>query len=280
MKKVLLVAALAVLSFSACKNDGQVVAKVGGTKITENMLIERLAMTPPEYQNYVNTPMGRKNFIDGVVREQIMLESAKEAGVAKKADFKNQVKAFEEQQERQLSEYKKQLMFEMFIRDLYTNITATDADIQTYYQENKVMFDKPVEYTVRHILVPTQAEAEAALARIKAGEKFTNVAKEVSVDNSRDNGGLIGPFKKGDLVSSFEKVALSLKNNEMSGVVETPFGYHIISKVSEKTLPKMSFEQSAALIKRLVEQERFDSWYDQMKKTLKVKVNYEFPEAK
>ncbi|MCL2390214.1 MAG: peptidylprolyl isomerase [Endomicrobia bacterium] len=276
MKKTLLFAAVVLIGFSACKRDGNIVAKVGGTKITEAALEEKLAATPPAYQSYVNTPSGRKQFIDSVVREAIVVEAAKQAGVEKRKEYSEALKEFKAEQQRQLEEYKSGLLIETYIKELHSSIMASDADIQKYYDANKEEFEKPVAYTVRHILVSSKEEAESAYARLQKGESFEKVAKEISQDRgSAQNGGLIGPFRKGELVPEFEKVALSLKNNEMSGIVETSYGYHIIFKVSEQILPAVSFESAAPEIRRIIEKERFEKWFEDKRKSLGVQVNYD-----
>jgi parvulin-like peptidyl-prolyl isomerase len=89
-------------------------------------------------------------------------------------------------------------MMEMYIKEIQKNsITASDSEIEKYYEEKKNDFEKPVAVTARHILVPSKEEAQKALDRIKSGESFEKVAKEVSTDKiSAERGGLIGPFKK------------------------------------------------------------------------------------
>lgn len=276
MKKVLLMSIFVAFSFAACKKDeGVVVAKVGGTNITDNLLIEKLQNTPPAYQNFVNTSLGRRQFIEAIVRENIMLEAARQAGVDKRSEYTDAIEDFKREQERQLGEYRDGLLIETYIREIHGNISASEADIEQYYNENKEQFDAPVTYTVRHILVTDRAEAEIALARIESGEKFENVASEISQDTgSAANGGLIGPFRRGELVSEFEKVALDLKSNEMSGIVETTYGFHIIFKVSEERLPSITFEQAKPEIKRTIEKERFDNWFEAARQKLGVTVDY------
>lgn len=280
MKKVLFVAVLAAFCIGACKDQGPVVAKVGGTKITEATLQDKLVNTPPAYQNYVNTPLGRKQFVDAVVRETIMVEAAKQAGVDKRNEYTEAIKEFKTEQERQYKEYKDALLIETYLREVHNSILASEADVEAYYEQNKEMYDKPVAFTVRHILLADKADAEAAYAELEAGTKFETVVQEYSQDRgSVQNGGLVGPFKRGEVVPEFEKAALELKNGEMSAIVDTPFGYHIIYKVSEETLPAVSFDDAKADIKRTIERERFDTWFESTKQKLGVDVNYELPKT-
>jgi parvulin-like peptidyl-prolyl isomerase len=264
------------LSFSSCKKDTQFIAKVGKEKITETMLNEKLATTPAEYQKYANTPLGKKQFIDAVVRESIIVEAAKKEGIEKRAEYKTAVSDFKLEQDKQFKDYKNGLLVEIYIKELREKIKTTDEDIQKYYDDNKDSFENPVAYIVRHILVSDSQTAQSAYERLQSGESFEKVAKEVSQDaGSAANGGLIGPFRKGDSVPEFEQVVVNLKDNEMSGIVESPYGYHIIFKVSEQKLPHISFDEAKGKIKRTLEKERFDAWFANEKQNLKVEVNYD-----
>ena len=275
-KGLLLLSVFAVFSFAGCKEKSPVVAKVGGSEITQSMLAEKLQNTPPAYQNYVNTALGRKQFIESVVRENIMIEAAKQAGVDKKSEYTDAVADFKREQARQLKEYQNGLLIETYLKEIHNTVTASDADIEQYYNQNKQDFDVPVAYTVRHILVTSKEEAETAMSRLQKGEAFETVASEMSQDSgSAANGGLIGPFKKGDLVAEFEKEALALKENEISGIVETSYGFHIIFKVSEQKLAAVPFEQAKPEIKRIIEKERFDNWFEAERRKLGVTVDYD-----
>ena len=85
---------------------------------------------------------------------------------------------------------------------------------------------------VRHILVKTEPEAQEILNKLKAGEDFATLARSYSIDPSKENGGSTGFFSKGDLHPDFEAAVMKLKPNEVSGVVKTPLGYHVIMRVN------------------------------------------------
>ena len=82
-----------------------------------------------------------------------------------------------------------------------------------------------------HILVKTETEAKAVLERIRKGEKFSNIATDVSLCPSGKRGGELGKFGRGQMVKEFENAAFALKKGEISALVKTKFGYHIIKRL-------------------------------------------------
>jgi parvulin-like peptidyl-prolyl isomerase len=277
MKKLIGAGILVLVALSACGKNGQVVAKIGSDKITVKTLQERIQETPPTYQGYLSTNAGKKQFLDLMVRERVVLESAKAAGYDKKDDYKKAVADFKKEQDRRERDYKENLLMELYVRDLHDSkqIGVSDEEVAKYYQDHQSEFAHPQEVVAQHILVPTKEEAEKVLARVKGGEDFATVAKEVSTDPvSASRGGQIGPFRKGDLVPEFENAVFSLKPGQISGIVQTQFGYHVIRKVSEKALPPVSADQAKVDIKKILEKAKFDAWIEQAKKKEGVTVDY------
>jgi parvulin-like peptidyl-prolyl isomerase len=136
------------------------------------------------------------------------------------------------------------------IREL--NAAPTEAAIQKFYETNSTASELPEQVQVRHILLLTMDTATQApltddqmkakkkqiddiLKRARAGEDFAKLAKEYSDDTTtKVNGGELPPFSHGQMVPEFDAAAFSLTNNQISDVVTTKFGYHII-KLLDKT---------------------------------------------
>lgn len=83
-----------------------------------------------------------------------------------------------------------------------------------------------------HILVEKESTAKEVLAKLQKGESFTKLAEQYSIDGTRKRGGDLGSFGRGAMVKEFEKAAFDLKKGEISGIVKTQFGYHIIKRTS------------------------------------------------
>ena len=82
-----------------------------------------------------------------------------------------------------------------------------------------------------HFLVKTEKEVNQVLERLKKGEKFSAIAKDVSICPSKKRGGDLGTFGRGQMVKEFETAAFALDKGQISGIVKTQFGYHIIRRL-------------------------------------------------
>ncbi len=87
------------------------------------------------------------------------------------------------------------------------------------------------EVHAAHVLVKTEKEANAVLERLNKGEKFANIAKEVSLCPSKKRGGDLGTFGRGKMVKEFEEAAFALQKGQTSSIVKTKFGYHVIKRL-------------------------------------------------
>lgn len=129
------------------------------------------------------------------------------------------------------------------LKDISAKVKVTDDEIKDFYDKNQKQFETPEEARARHILIrpdmnatdkdkakeAARAKAEEILNKLKTGANFGDLAKKYSADpGSARLGGELGWFPRGVMVKSFEAAVFSLKKGELSPVVETEFGYHII----------------------------------------------------
>ncbi|MDR2709401.1 MAG: peptidylprolyl isomerase [Elusimicrobiota bacterium] len=269
---------LSVFAFSvilvSCAKDDPVVAKVGKSTILASQVRDRLASLSYPQQDQYN----QKQIVEEMVREAVLIELAKQVGIDKQKSYKQSVEGFKREQERQFEEFKNSLLIEYALQEFQSEVVISDAEIDAYYQIHKEDFDAPTAYVVKHVLTYDRQSAETAYDAIKSGQPFEQVVRQYSQDiSSFENGGTIGPFKKGEVIAEFENAALALSPGEVSQIVETPLGFHIIYKVSQSRMPPMTVQEAQPEIRKFLEQEKFDTWYERKKQELKVKVNYSVP---
>jgi len=89
----------------------------------------------------------------------------------------------------------------------------------------------PNEIHCAHILVKTEKEAQTVIARLEKGDKFANIASEISLCPSGKRGGDLGTFGRGRMVREFEEAAFALQKGQVSPIVKTEFGYHIVRRL-------------------------------------------------
>jgi peptidyl-prolyl cis-trans isomerase C len=159
------------------------------------------------------------------------------------------------------------------------NVQVTDADLQTYYEQNKAQFETPATREVRHILVKSEARANEIYQQLKNGADFATLAKKYSQDpSSKEQGGKF-TAQQGATVPQFDKVAFSLKTGELSKPVKTQFGWHVIMAISDvtpkKTKPLSEVEDQ--IRQQLLEQkrnERINDWIAQLRERFADQISY------
>jgi len=172
--------------------------------------------------------------------------------------------------------------------DLASKIVVTPEEAKKFYDENQNMFKTPEMVRASHILVGVDKGATAeqkaqALEKIKGiqkrlqnGEDFAAVAKEVSDCPSKNQGGDLNFFSKGQMVPPFEKAAFSMKVGDTSDIVETEFGYHIIKLTDKKPEGTVSFDEAKPRIEQHLKAqkvaEEMSKYIDSLKAKAKIEI--------
>jgi foldase protein PrsA len=137
------------------------------------------------------------------------------------------------------------------------DVHVTDAQIKQYFDKNHAAFDKPEQVKARHILVPDLTTAQKVEAELKSGKDFAALAKQYSIDpGSKDKGGDLGTFRRGQMVPAFDKAAFSLPIGQISQPVKSPFGYHIIQVESRTPGQKATLESATPQITDTLRQQQ------------------------
>jgi peptidyl-prolyl cis-trans isomerase C len=164
----------------------------------------------------------------------------------------------------------------------------TDAEAKDFYDKNPDKFKQDEQVRASHILVRVEpnadaktkarakAEIESVLKELKAGGDFAKLAQQHSQDGSAAQGGDLGYFPHGQMVPEFDKVAFSLPVGQLSGVVTTQFGYHVLKVTDRKPARTVPYEEAQAQIKQFLEQQKkqqaADTFIEGLKKKAKIDI--------
>lgn len=226
-----------------------VIAIVGDTKITLDQLNQRISEYPAQYKEFFTKKENKTRLLDDMINEAVLTQEAAKAGVSNNNEFRNR-----------LEQVRKQLMIQLFIQDrIDKKLTVTDDEIKKYYDENKKQFEPTEQVRVRHILVKEEEAAKKLYQQIKNGDDFIELARKNSIDTQTAvNGGDLGWFGPGQMVPEFEKSAFALqKRDDLSEIVKTQFGYHILKLVDKTTRPEVKLDDAKEQIRQnLVNEKR------------------------
>ncbi|AZR71972.1 peptidylprolyl isomerase [Anoxybacter fermentans] len=257
----------------------------------------QLYQTNPQFtQLLLNTESGqelikeyRKQQLEQYIMKMLLVMEAKNRGLSISKERENEffeeqvqqvmkannltkeqlIEALKQQGIGSMDEYKKLLLeqsndfllIEELQNQVFSEITVDDTEISEYYLNHLQQFEREASVHIRHILVKTKEEAEMLKNKLQNGADFKELAKEFSIGPSASRGGDIGFLTKGELIPEIDEVAFSLQPGEISDVVETELGYHII-KV-EEVLPagKVPLEEAKGQIKELLlDQKKQKAW--------------------
>jgi peptidyl-prolyl cis-trans isomerase C len=257
------------------------IAKINGKTITRGDLDAELARMlemasrrlPPERLEQMK-PRLAQQALDGLLLKTLLLQAVEEEQIvltdeemaeAKDKFLKSLPEGMTLENVLQMSnwspeEFEQNLRTDLAINKLLEKhvedvAAPSDKELQEYYDKNPERFEQPESVHARHILIATaqtdteetkaskKAKAEEVREKLVAGGDFAELAKEYSDCPSKNRGGDLGTFYRGQMVQQFEEAAFAQKTNEIGPIVETPFGFHIIQVLEHADAHKVALDE-------------------------------------
>jgi peptidyl-prolyl cis-trans isomerase C len=243
-----------------------VIMTAGAVTIHKSEFEAALKTLPAEYQTMLQQPAGRKQFADDFLRMRLLASEGAKAGLQNDPEVINQLNLMREN-----------LVATAELKKIDSGITVSDAEVQKAYADNAKEYE---QVKARHILIApkgspaaqagkdltdeqAKAKAEDLRKQIVAGANFDELAKKESDDTgSGARGGDLGAFGHGQMVPEFEQAAFAAKVGELTPVVKTQFGYHIIKVDAHENTP---LDQVRPTIEKNLKQTKLHAALDAMK---------------
>ncbi len=265
---VALLVLIGVLATGACerrdvghpsRDPGQVVARING----EPLYREDLEAYVPGEETGALSAEERKTHFDRWVARQLLYEEASRSGVGVSDEI-----------DRQIEQYKKDLVADRLVEEIMkTHAVVTRSEALAYYKAHKDEYN--LEVRVSHILTNTIEDAREA-QQMLATRPFSWVARKMSVDRHTGAGGDLGYLSKGNMLPEFEDVVFKMKVGEVSDIIESEFGYHILKLTDVRTAAnELPFETVVQDISRQLLLRKRMAVYDSLVTALRSKARIE-----
>ena len=218
LRRAALAVALSAVSVPALADEpdaGTVLARVGAVEITLGHAITLRGQLPPQFQQIPAATLFPA-IVDQLIDQELLRQSGEGAlSLGDRLALENEVRNFVSNAA--LTAAVEAAMTEEAIAAAYEAFAAEFAE-----------GEPTTEYNAAHILVQTEEEIAAVIERLEAGEDFADVARDTSRDGSAAQGGDLGWFGPGAMIAPFEEAVMALEPGEISGPVETRFGWHVV----------------------------------------------------
>lgn len=213
--------------------ENKVWAVVAGNEITDKDLNSIIMRYPEDKRTYFEDEQGKKQILEQTIAFELFNKFGEEIKLNKTDEFKEAV-----------NNLSKEILTQMTINKVLSEVTVTDEDAKKFYDENKEKFVEQPTVSAKHILVKTEEEAKDIKNEIVEEKiSFEDAAMKYSTCPSKEQGGNLGSFARGMMVPEFEEVAFKAETGKLSDGVKTQFGYHLILVEDKKEGSEKSFEE-------------------------------------
>jgi peptidyl-prolyl cis-trans isomerase C len=233
----------------------KILAVCAGHEITEKEVKDLIANYPPEQQIYLSSPKAQDELVEQLIGFHLFSKMAEENKIKESREYKET-----------LAKMENELASHMAATSVIDKVTLTEEEAKAYYDANPNQFVSEKQVKAKHILVETEEQGKKILEEIAAGKSFEDAAKEYSTCPSKEKGGDLGYFGKGQMVPEFEKAAFEGTVGEVAGPIQTQFGYHLILVEDIKEEQAVSFEDIREnLMDKLLQQKKQSVYLEKVK---------------
>jgi len=158
-------------------------------------------------------------------------------------------------------------------------VKVTEGEVEEYFEGHRIDFQVPEQIRASQMLLRTKEEALAALKRVRSGEPFADVAREVSLSPDADSGGDIGYFSRSQMPQEFDAVVFSLSPGKVSSVVETAYGFHLFLVTDRREARLRDRDEVAEEVRVLLAAEKGEAIFREWLRGLRQSATIEYNES-
>lgn len=160
-----------------------------------------------------------------------------------------------------LEEWRQDLRQDLLVRKLIERrisrqVKVEKADVEAYYRANQQRFRRAPRVKLQQIVTESKAEAYRLRTQLARGADFARLARASSVAPEAKNGGVAGWFSPGQLPEKLDKVAFALRRGQVSDVVQTPYGFHVLRIIEQENAANLKFSEVQEMIQQKLFQEQ------------------------
>lgn len=307
-------AALATFMLAGCGEDGSgVIARVDSESLDRDEFDQRVRSAliengmDPSQAGAAQLGQAQQMVLENMISQSLMVQAAEDAGMtvspdelelelsfararfASRSEFAAELERRGIDEEDYLTNLGRELLIQKYVEtELAADIEVTDGEVRGYYDRHPEEFNREERLRVRQLLLETKngsseadrrgarEAAERALNRIKSGEDFAKLATEVATDGSASNGGDLGSVSVTELVPALAAAVGALDVGDVSPVIETRFGYHVLRIETREPAHNFTFAEAQEMIRQEIFEQRKrgrrDNWIKGLRAEARVQI--------
>ena len=249
----------------AMKELGRVVIEVNEKKITLGEIEARLRQLAPAVR--IRIRKNKERFLEGLVQGELLYQEA----IRQKIDESTRI-------QKRIEHLKRRLVIEEFLRRDAETASASEQQLRDFFLANKERFRRREAVTLAHIVLKTEQEAWDAVAELRKGTPFAQVARQRSIfEGTRDAGGMMGTAERGALDKAIEDVAFKLPIGQPSDPIRTSAGWQVIRVLERVGAADAKYEDVKDDVKLVYSEikrsERYEALLRRLREGAKIKVH-------